>query len=43
VPDAPINLTNDLSVTTDIVIRFTWNAGVSDGGSPVLDFDIYYD
>lgn len=42
-PDAPIDLTNDLTTTTDLVIRFTWTAGASDGGSPVIDHTIYYD
>jgi hypothetical protein len=43
VPDAPINLLNDALVTSDLSIRFTWDQGTSDGGSPVLDYDVYYD
>lgn len=43
VPDAPINLTNDPSVTSDTTVRFTWTEGPSNGGSPVIDFDVYYD
>jgi hypothetical protein len=43
VPDAPVNLLNDALVTSDLSIRFTWDQGASDGGSPVLDFDVYYD
>lgn len=43
IPDAPVNLVNDESYTTDTVIRFTWNDGASDGGSPVLDYTVYYD
>lgn len=43
VPDAPINLTNDPLVTSDLVIKFTWVEGPSNGGVAVLDFDIYYD
>ena len=43
VPDAPISLQNDLSVTTDTVIRFTWLDGISNGGTPVIDFAVYYD
>lgn len=43
VPDAPIDLLNDGSVTSDTVIRFTWTDGASDGGSPVLDYSVYWD
>ena len=43
VPDAPINLTNDPTVTSDTTVRFTWAEGPSNGGSPVIDFDVYYD
>jgi hypothetical protein len=43
VPDAPISLANDPTVTTDTVIRFTWTPGVSDGGSSVIDYSVYYD
>jgi hypothetical protein len=25
------------------VIRFTWSDGLSDGGSPVIDYTVYYD
>lgn len=43
VPDAPINLFNDPAVTDDIVIKFTWTQGPSNGGTDVIDFDVYYD
>jgi len=43
VPDAPISLTNDPLVTIDTLIRFTWSEGASNGGSSVLDYDVYYD
>ncbi len=43
VPDAPINLVNDPTVTTDLRIRFTWTEGLSNGGDEVLDFSVYYD
>jgi hypothetical protein len=42
VPDAPINLANDPLTTDDTIIRFTWDEGLSNGGTPVIDFDIYY-
>lgn len=43
IPDAPVDLTNDPVVTDAFKIRFTWSEGPSNGGMPVLDFDIYYD
>ena len=43
VPDAPINLANDETVTTDLTIRFTWSQGLSDGGVAVTDYQVYYD
>lgn len=43
VPDAPINLANDPSVTSDTLIKIMWENGLSDGGTPVIDYDVYYD
>lgn len=43
VPDAPVDLVNDLTVTSDSVVRITWSDGVSNGGSSVLDYRISYD
>jgi hypothetical protein len=43
VPDAPITLTNDAVITSDLLIKFNWVEGTSNGGDTVLDFDIYYD
>lgn len=43
VPDAPINLQNDVLVTSSEIIQFTWREGLSDGGSPVLDYTVFYD
>ena len=43
VPDAPVSLTNDPTVTTDTQIRFTWSDGASDGGNSVIDYAVYYD
>lgn len=43
IPDAPVNLVNDLSVTTDERIKITWSDVPYDGGSPVIDYDIYFD
>lgn len=43
VPDAPMELINDDITTTDTVIRFTWKEGNNNGGSPVIDYTVYYD
>ena len=43
VPDAPVSLANDPTTTTDTNIRFTWSDGASDGGTPVVDYAVYYD
>lgn len=43
VPDAPINLADDPTVTTRSVIRFTWSPAASDGGSPILSYTVTYD
>lgn len=43
VPDAPIELQNDGSVTSDVEIRLGWSDGVSDGGAPVIDYSVFYD
>ena len=43
VPDAPVNLANDPTVTDDTRIKITWEDGPSDGGDAVLDYSIYYD
>lgn len=43
VPDRPFNLANDVTVTSDQMIQFTWREGLSNGGSEVLDYSVYYD
>jgi hypothetical protein len=49
VPDAPTLLQNvafsysSADTTTDEQIRFTWQNGATDGGAPVIDYDVYYD
>ena len=40
VPDAPV-LSNDPLVTSDTVIRLNWSV-VSDGGTTVIDYAVYY-
>jgi len=43
VPDAPVGLTDNLLITSDSVVEFTWNNGISYGGSPIIDYKITYD
>jgi hypothetical protein len=43
IPDAPVNLLDDRTVTNDDRIKFTYEQGASDGGDLVIDFSIYYD
>jgi hypothetical protein len=43
VPDHPIQLQNDVSVTNKKRIGFVWSDGFSDGGSPILDYRVSYD
>jgi len=43
VPDAPRNLANNPSLTSNSIISFTWSDGASDGGTPILDYRITYD
>ena len=43
IPDAPLNLLNDPTVTNDSRIKFVYEDGLSDGGDPVLDFTVWYD
>ena len=45
VPDAPTNLQNDLSVTSDTVIKLTWEQASqhSHEGAEVLDYALYWD
>ncbi len=34
---------NDASISSAYLIRFTWTEGISNGGSKVIDYNIYYD
>jgi len=43
IPDAPVSLLNDPSVTDATQIKLTWSDGASNGGSVVLDYNVYYD
>ena len=43
VPDAPISLLNDLTVTNDSRVGFTWENGQNIGGTPIIDYSVHYD
>jgi hypothetical protein len=42
VPDAPTDQANNAVVTSGSQIGLTWNQGVMNGGTPVIDFKIAY-
>jgi hypothetical protein len=42
-PDAPIEISNDQTVTNRYRIGIVWQEGFSDGGTPVLDYRVSYD
>jgi hypothetical protein len=42
IPDAPLNLVNIPGITTGYQVGLSWNEGVYNGGSPVLDYRIGY-
>lgn len=43
VPDAPINLADNVAITTAYVIGYTWEDGNSYGGTPILDYRLWWD
>ena len=38
-----MNLVNDEATSSDTVIRFTWEDGAANGGTPILDYSVFYD
>lgn len=42
VPDAPTNLANNKAISTGTKIGLTWAQGLSNGGTPVIDFTLSY-
>lgn len=43
VPDAPINLANVVDQTLATQIGLVWEDGISDGGTPIIDYIIWTD
>jgi len=42
IPDAPINLANDAEVTSAYQVGLSWNEGVYNGGSSVIDYQVSF-
>ena len=42
-PDSPINLAENVAARTSTTITFSWEDGIANGGSDVLDYRITYD
>jgi hypothetical protein len=40
-PDEPLNLANNLEVTWASVIGLTWDEGIANGGTPVIDYTVF--
>lgn len=43
IPDAPLNLVNDASVTNAFQIGLSWSEGLSNGGTVVMYYRLSYD
>lgn len=43
VPSPPVNLVNIPSVTSDTKIALSWSDGPLSGGTPILDYRVYFD
>jgi len=43
IPTAPVNLLQDFMNSNAYVLAFTWSDGDSDGGTPIIDYRVYYD
>ncbi len=41
-PTAPLSLANNAEVTASSIVGLTWSVVASDGGSPVIDYQISY-
>lgn len=41
-PDAPTSFENDATITEESIIGLKWQDGVSNGGTPVIDYKLWY-
>ncbi len=42
-PDAPLSLANNPAITNAARVGITWTAGVSNGGTPIIDYTVLWD
>jgi hypothetical protein len=42
-PDTPTSFSNVPTITNGYQIGLTWNKGVNEGGTPVIDYRVWYD
>jgi hypothetical protein len=42
-PDAPLNVREDVDFRSQTSIFLRWDQGISNGGTPIIDYDIYFD
>ncbi len=42
-PSSPLSFCEDTSKRTATSVGLEWQVGTSDGGSPIIDFEVYYD
>jgi hypothetical protein len=42
-PDSPVNIVEDITERALNAVAFSWEQGSSNGGSVVIDFNIYFD
>lgn len=42
-PGAPINLSNQVTITSGSQVGLSWSPGLVTGGSPVIDYTLSYD
>ena len=43
VPDAPINFGNLVEITLDDRIGLSWDDGLSNGGTSIIDYQVFFD
>lgn len=43
VPNAPTNPARDILTSTPTAIGITWTDGASNGGSPIIDYQVLFD
>lgn len=42
-PDSPLRLVNNPTTTNAYRIKVSWEPGVADGGTPVIDYRLWFD